>query len=114
VAAGFPPDTISTDLYNINTNGPVYDMPTTLTKFLALGMGFEEVLRLGTVAPAKVIGRVAGMGTLAVGAPADVALLALEEGEFRLVDSQRNAVTVPKRIASRLTICRGKRLTARV
>jgi dihydroorotase len=112
LAAGFPPDVISTDLYNVNLNGPVYDMPTTLTKFLALGMSLEEVLARGTLAPAKAIGRVPGMGTLEVGAPGDIALLALEEGEFRLVDSQRNTVTTNKKLASRLTICRGKRLSA--
>jgi hypothetical protein len=39
-------------------------------------------------------------------------LLAAEEGQFRLEDSQRNVVMAPKRIASRLTICRGRRLTA--
>ena len=110
--AGFPPDTISTDIYNLNVNGPVFDMPTTMSKFLYLGMSFEEVLRRSTWIPARVINRVEGMGTLAVGAPADVALLELEEGEFRLVDSQRNAVTARQRIVSRLTICRGRRVRA--
>lgn len=110
--AGFPPDTISTDLYNLNVNGPVYDMPTTMSKFLYLGMSFEEVLRRSTWIPARVINRVEGMGTLAPGAPADIALLELEEGEFRLVDSQRNAVTARQRIVSRMTIVRGRRLRA--
>ena len=46
------------------------------------------------------------------GAPGDVAVLAIEDGQFRLVDSQRNAVTAKQRIACRLTICRGKRVLA--
>jgi dihydroorotase len=112
--AGFPPDTISTDIYNLNVAGPVYDMPTTLTKFLHLGMSFDDVLLRATANPAKIVGRISGLGTLEPGAPADVALLALEEGNFRLVDSQRNAVTAKQRIVSRLTICRGRRLTAPV
>jgi len=111
---GFPPDTISTDIYNINVNGPVYDMPTTLTKFLHLGMGLEEVIRRATAAPAKIINRVPGMGTLDVGAPADVALLSIDEGQFQLIDSQKNVVTTNRRIVSRLTICRGRRLVAPV
>jgi hypothetical protein len=37
-------------------------------------------------------------------------LLTVEDGEFRLVDSQRNAVTAKQRIASRLMICRGKKV----
>jgi dihydroorotase len=41
---GFLPDTISTDLYSANIHGPVYDLPTTLSKFLLLGMSPREVL----------------------------------------------------------------------
>ncbi len=112
--AGFPPDTISTDIYNLNVNGPVYDMPTTLSKFLHLGMSLEDALLRATANPAKIVGRIPGLGTLEVGAPADIALLAVEEGQFRLVDSQRNTVQASRRLASRLTICRGRRLVAPV
>jgi len=111
--AGFLPDTISTDLYNVNVAGPVYDMPTTLSKFLVLGMSLEDVLARATAAPARVISRVPGLGTLEVGAPADISLLAIEEGRFQLVDSQKNSVTAGQRIVSRLTIARGRRLTPR-
>ena len=109
---GFLPDTISTDIYTLNVNGPVYDFPTTLSKLLHLGMSFDDVLARATVNPARVVNRVAGLGTLAPGAPADAALLTIEEGQFRLTDSQRNTVTATRRIASRLTICRGKRMIA--
>ncbi|MEX2263310.1 MAG: amidohydrolase/deacetylase family metallohydrolase [Bryobacteraceae bacterium] len=116
--AGFVPDTISTDIYTLNLNGPVYDMPTTMSKLLYLGMSFDDVLLRSTYNAAGVVNggmeRLPGLGTLAVGAPADIALLALEDGQFQLVDSQRNAVTAKQRIASRLTICRGKRLIAPV
>ncbi len=110
LAAGFPPDTISTDLYDININGPVFDMPTTLSKFLHLGMSLEDALLRATANPAKIINRVPGLGTLAAGAPADLALLALEDGEFKLMDSQKNVVTASKRLVSRVTICRGRRM----
>jgi dihydroorotase len=83
-----------------------------MSKMLYLGMSFEDVLLRSTVNPGKIVGHVAGLGTLREGGPADVALLALEDGQFQLVDSQRNAVTARRRITSRLTICRGKRLTA--
>ena len=112
--AGFPVDTISSDIYQRNIEGPVYDMPTTMSKLLYLGMSFDDVLLRSTANPAKVIGRVEGLGTLRVGAPGDVAVLAIEEGQFRLVDSQRNAVIAKQRIACRLTICRGKRVVGRV
>ena len=108
--AGFLPDTISTDIYSLNINGPVYDLPTTMSKLLYLGMSFDEILVRTTTNPARVINRIKGLGGLEVGAPADVALLAIEEGQFQLVDSQGNSVTTKQRIVSRLSICRGKRL----
>jgi dihydroorotase len=108
--AAFAVDTISSDIYQRNIEGPVYDMPTTMSKLLYLGMSFDEVLARSTARPAKVIGRVEGMGSLQVGGPADVALLTIEDGQFRLVDSLRNAVTAKQKIACRLTICKGKRV----
>ena len=110
--AGFVPDTISTDIYGASVNGPVYDMPTTMSKMLHLGMSFDDILLRVTVNPARIIHRVPGLGTLEIGAPADIALLGIENGQFQLVDSQRNVVTASKRIVSHLTICRGKRVTA--
>ena len=110
--AGFVPDTISTDIYSASINGPVYDMPTTMSKMLYLGMSFDDILLRVTANPALIINRIPGLGTLEIDAPADLALLGIEEGEFQLVDSQRNAVKASKRIVSRLTICRGKRVIA--
>lgn len=109
--AGFVCDTISTDIYNLNLNGPVYDMPTTMSKLLHLGMSFDDVLMRTTINPARIVNRLPGMGTLDVGTPADVALLALEEGGFRLIDSQRNVVNAKRRITARATIARGRRIT---
>ncbi|MBK5292951.1 MAG: amidohydrolase/deacetylase family metallohydrolase [Acidobacteriia bacterium] len=111
LADGFLADTISTDIYNLNVKGPVFDMPTTMSKMMYLGMSFDDVLQRTTAAPARIVNRVEGMGTLAVGAPADVALLAIEDGEFPLTDSQRNTVTAKQRVVSRLTICKGKRVS---
>ena len=111
---GFAPDSISTDIYSDNIRGPVYDLPTTLSKLMHSGMSFDDVLKCATVNPGKVITPLLGAGTLRVGGPADVTLLSVEKGQFPLVDAQRNRVTAPQRIVSHLTICRGKRLLARV
>ncbi|HUQ95257.1 MAG TPA: amidohydrolase/deacetylase family metallohydrolase [Bryobacteraceae bacterium] len=110
LADGFVADTISTDIYNLNVRGPVFDMPTTMSKMMHLGMSFDDVLKRTTIAPAKIIGRVEGLGTLAVGSPADVALLGIEDGEFPLIDSQKASVTAKQRVVSKLTICKGKRV----
>ena len=42
--------------------GPVYDLHTTLSKFLHLGMTLDEVVRLGSAAPARVIGKSGELG----------------------------------------------------
>jgi dihydroorotase len=112
IEQGFLPDSISTDIYSTNMNGPVFDLPTTMSKLMHVGMSFEQVLKCSTVNPARVVTPLRNLGTLQVGAPGDVALLTVDEGEFELVDAQRNKVLANKRIKSHLTICRGKHLTA--
>src|SRR4029079_11749780 len=48
---GFLPDTISTDLtLTTATQGPVWDLPTTMTKLLHFGMPLDEVVRRATAA----------------------------------------------------------------
>jgi dihydroorotase len=83
-----------------------------MAKLLHVGMSFDDVLRCSTVNPARVVAPLPKLGTLEVGGPADLALLTIEEGEFELVDAQKNKVTARRRIKSHLTICRGKRLAA--
>ena len=73
-----------------------------------LGMTFDDVLLRVTAAPARIVDRVPMLGTLQIGAPADIALLAIEEGEFPLVDSQRNRVMARRRVVGRGAICRGR------
>src|SRR5205085_11095519 len=53
---GFLPDVISTDLHVYNLHGPMFDMATTLTKFLHLGLSVEQLVERVTVRPAQVIG----------------------------------------------------------
>ena len=84
---GFEPTTISTDLHALNLHGPVYDMPTTMSKFLMLGVALDRVVAMGTSNPAKVLGRETEIGTLAVDSVADVAVFELRMGPFKFTDS---------------------------
>ena len=93
--AGFWPDTISTDLHSMSVQYRAVDMPTTMSKFLGMGMPLEEVIARSTTVPGKFISgaqpareREPLLGTLQVGAPGDAAVLELEEGEFEFVDCQ--------------------------
>ncbi|MEE8492159.1 MAG: amidohydrolase/deacetylase family metallohydrolase [Acidimicrobiia bacterium] len=84
---GFFPDTISSDLHRLNVEGPVFDLATTLSKYLFLGHLLEEVIAMATSRPAAAIGWEDRLGTLGVGSEADIALLRMEEGPVTLVDA---------------------------
>ena len=104
---GFLPDTISTDLYYANVDGPVYDLPTTLSKLLNLGMPLERVLQSATLEPAKNIRR-PDLGVLAIGNPADIALLALEEGEFTFQDAAGETLIGKQKLRCDATLNQGQ------
>jgi dihydroorotase len=81
------PGTISSDLHQFNIHGPVFDLATTLSKFLHLGLTLEQVIARVTTHPAKTFGFAAGLGTLREGAEADIAVFSLQEGDFSFADS---------------------------
>jgi dihydroorotase len=66
----FLPSTISTDLYK-NPLKTATDLPTVMSKFLALGLPLFKVVKMSTVNPAKILGFDGVLGTLKSGAEAD-------------------------------------------
>src|SRR5207237_5707557 len=74
IQQGWPPDSISTDLHMGSVNAAVLNTLHTASKCLAMGMPLSEVVYRCTVTPAKAIRR-PELGTLSVGAEADVAVL---------------------------------------
>lgn len=56
IAQGYKPSIISTDLHARNIDGPVFDLATTMSKMLALGMSLPEVVEAVTIAPAEILG----------------------------------------------------------
>lgn len=87
LAQGFLPQTISSDLHIYNVNEPVYDLMTTISKFLHLGLSLDDAIAKVTAVPAQVMGMADAIGTLTMGAWGDAVVLAVEEGSFSLVDS---------------------------
>ena len=104
---GLVPDAISTDLHAHNIDGPVFDLPTVMAKFMALGMSLHEVLRLTTATPADVV-RQPHLGRLAVGGEADIALFRADDAPVQLVDSLGEQRQAPFILRNSLTICRGQ------
>lgn len=109
---GFTPGTISSDLHVYDINGPVYDLATTMSKFLHLGIPLDEVVRLCTWSPARAVGIPESIGTLRPGAEADVAIFRLEEGEFGFMDCERQAVVGGKRLVP-VNVIRGGEVYSR-
>ena len=91
------PDGVSTDGHRGNRAGPVYDLPTTMAKLMALGFSLNQVVEMATVNAAKLLGRTNELGTIRVGRAADISVLRVEDREWNAVDSQKG--TIPARQA---------------
>jgi dihydroorotase len=98
LAQGFRPGTISSDLHVYNLHGPVFDLATTMSKFLHLGLSLDEVVAMTTGAPAQIIGHNRALGTLRPGAAGDVTLLAVREGLVTFEDTVGERVEATRRL----------------
>jgi dihydroorotase len=110
VAAGLVPHTVSTDLHARCRYGPVFDLPTTMAKLRAAGMPLEEIVAAATARPAAALRLPGGVGTLAVGAPADLAVFAVEPGPFPVVDAHGQVRQAPERLVNVATYVAGRPL----
>ena len=108
IEQGLEPTTISTDLHTQNIHGPVYDMPTTMSKFLMLGVPLERVVEMSTTRPAAVIGRADELGTLRAGTVADIAVLERREGRFLFEDSLGETRVGEELLVAAATVRRGE------
>jgi dihydroorotase len=106
---GLVPDTISSDLHGrIGQSNPIVDLPTTLTKFLTMGMSLEHVIGACTINPARAMGWEDRLGNLAPGRDADISVLQLLNEPVKLRDSVGGEVVGTQQIVARWTIRRGE------
>jgi dihydroorotase len=106
---GFMPDVITTDLSTPSaTRGPVFDLVTTMSKFLNLGMSLQDVLLRTTVKPAELLGLSQDIGHLGVGAIADIAILDMQQGAFEFIDTDKNVLHGQQRIVAVSTLRAGR------
>ncbi|HWQ55059.1 MAG TPA: amidohydrolase/deacetylase family metallohydrolase [Bryobacteraceae bacterium] len=100
---GFIPDSISTDLHIGSMNAGMKDMLNVMSKFLNMGMSLDEVIQRSTWEPAREIKR-EELGNLTVGAPADVAVLRLQKGDFGFVDVYGARMKGNRKLECELTV----------
>src|SRR5215469_14721233 len=108
VGQGFPPDTVSSDLHAHNVGGPAYDQATTLSKLLHVGVPLGDLIRASTSTPAQAVHREDGIGSMAVGAGADLSILELRTGHWALPDAAGHTEIVERLLVPRMVIKAGR------
>lgn len=109
---GFLPDVLSSDIHSKNVGTIVKTLPTVLSKFLALGMSLSEILERSTARAASAVGR-DDLGTLRVGAPADIAIFALDREDISYRDAQGVTRSGSLSLRPETTIVAGKAVLPR-
>ncbi|HKX50106.1 MAG TPA: amidohydrolase family protein, partial [Candidatus Binatia bacterium] len=93
--------------------GVVGDLPTVMTKFLALGLSLERIIAACTIHPARAIAWQDRLASLEVGREADIAVLQLVAESVKLKDSVGGEMIAQQRIAPRWTIRHGQVFAAK-
>ena len=108
IEQGFLPDIVCSDTSYRNWNGPVFDLLTTMSKLVNLGVGIEEVVRLATEAPARALGLWdEGFGRIEVGNPAHISVFEMLDEEDELPDAAGHSIT-GRRLEPRWTVIAGE------
>ena len=104
---GFVANTISSDLHVYNLHGPVYDLATTVMKFVHLGLSLDDALARATLHSARAMGIADEVGGLRVGMAGDVAAFELQDGAFAFHDSADVERTARQRLVPRVVVKAG-------
>jgi dihydroorotase len=104
---GLQPDGVSTDGHRGNRAGPVYDLPTTMAKLMALGFSLSQVVEMATANAARLLKREKELGAIRVGRVAEITVLRAEEREWQAVDSQHGNLKARQALAPVFTIRNG-------
>lgn len=107
VEQGFVPDSISTDLHTRSMLGAAQNMTNVMSKFLAMGVPLEDVIRRSTLNPAREIGR-PDLGTLSVGSEADIAVFEKLQGNYGYADNGHARLDANVKLVARMTVRAGK------
>jgi dihydroorotase len=110
VKARFWPDTFSTDWNTNSRQTGVIDLPNCMSKLLGYGMTIPEAVARVTVNASRIFPVFKDRGTLKVGAPADIAVLELREGNFEFLDNFKGTITGHQRFFPSATVLAGKRV----
>ena len=109
IQEGFYPDIISGDFTKANyTFSPAGTLPYLMSRFMALGMTFEQVLACCTSFPAKKMGMEGKLGCIREGTPANLAVFQREQGEFIFSDVEGDTILGHEMLIPQATILEGE------
>ena len=103
---GIETDLISTDLHRNSIKGPAYDLPTTLSKLLNLGMPLDQVIAAGSTRPSSFLDPTEGEDWLKVGQNADLTVFRVDEANISVEDSLGDHLTLTQLIHPLLAVQR--------
>jgi len=112
MSQGILPTTLSTDVTVPSIAGPVYGLTVTMSKFMALGLDLRQVIEMTTINPARVLGIEDRKGSLRPGMDADVSVLELLSGTWKLLDSEQQVLAASKLLAPDMTVKSGQLIPA--
>ncbi len=101
---GIETDLISTDLHRNSIKGPAYDLPTTLSKLLNLGMPLEQVIAAGSTRPSSFLDPTEGEDWLQVGQNADLTVFRVDQANISVEDSLGDHLTLTQLIHPLLAV----------
>jgi len=130
--AGVVPDTLGADMHGYNTAAPAppgspethpdeehmfsgatrFSLVSTMTAMLALGLTLEQVVPMVTSNAASMLGVDDEIGTLRVGAVADVTVLGDERGRWVLRDNEKTQVIAERMLRPLFCLRAGRRFAA--
>jgi len=84
MAQGILPTTLSSDLTIPSLTGPVYGLTVIMSKFMALGLDLKQIIAMTTINPVRALSVENRMGSLKPGMDADVSILELLSGTWRI------------------------------
>ncbi|MCX8572905.1 MULTISPECIES: amidohydrolase/deacetylase family metallohydrolase [Hyphomicrobiales] len=111
IQRGLMPFSISTDLHGHSMNFPVWDLATTMSKLLSVGMPFDRVVEAVTHAPASAI-KLDMPKSITVGARADFTIFDLVDGDLEVTDSNGDISRLKRLFEPRYAIIGSEAVTA--
>lgn len=109
---GVRPRSISTDLTIPGRRDTVHSLAEMLSRFMALGFGLADVIRMATSEPAKALDMDGEIGSLAVGRAADISVLEEHTGDWLFRDTDGGTLRNDKALTPVLAVKAGEAFTA--